>query len=82
MRCYGSRYLIAQPRNRNYSLFNHASRPPAMQGAALISHSTRTTSHPGALSWVGQVLVDEAEKPKPESRIGPTYFAILTFLGS
>ena len=53
-------------------------RPPAMQGATLISNSRRTMSPPGALRWVGRVLVDEAKRPKPESRDGSAYFAILT----
>ena len=73
---------IAQPRNRNYSLFSHASHPPAMQGATLISNSRRTTPPPGALRWMGRVLVDEAKRPKPESRDGPAYFAILTLFKS
>ena len=80
MCCYGS--LIAQPRNRNYSLFSHALRPPAMQGATLISNSRLTTPPAGALRWVGRVLVDEAKRPKPESRDGPAYFAMLTLFGS
>ena len=75
-------FVIPQPRNRNYSLFSHCLRPPAMQGATLISNSRRTTSSPGALRWVGRVLVDEAKRPKPESREGSAYFAIPTLFGS
>ena len=73
-------YLIAQPRNRNYSLLSHASRP--MQRTTLISNSRGITSPPGALRWVGRVLFDEAKRPKPESRDGSAYFAILTLFGS
>ena len=69
-------------RNRNHSLFSHASRPPAMQGAILISNSRRTTSPPGALRWVGRVLFDEAKRPKFESRDGSAYLAVLTLFGS
>ena len=63
-------------------IVSHASRPPLMQGATLISNSRRTTSSPGALRWVGRVLFDEAKRPKPESRDGSAYFAILTLFGS
>ena len=67
-------------RNRNYSLFSHASCPPAMKRA--ISNSRHTTPPPGALRWVGRILVDEAKRPKPESRDNPIYFVILTLFGS
>ena len=50
-----------------------------MQGATLISNSRRTTPPPGAQRWVGRVLADEPKRPKPESKDGPAYFAILTF---
>ena len=50
----------------------------------LISNSRRTIPPPGALHWVGRVLVDEAKRPKPDSRDGLAYFAIglLTLFGS
>ena len=82
--CVGQCVVIVgdtSSRNRNYSLFSYASRPPAMQGATLISNSRRTTSPTGAPCWMGRVLFDEAKKPKPESRDGSAYFAILTLLG-
>ena len=47
-------------------------------GATLISNSRRTTPPSGALRWVGRVLVDGTKRPKPESRDGPAYFAVLT----
>ena len=64
------------------SFSSHASRPPAMQEATLISNSIRTTPPPGALRWVGRVLADEAKRPKPGSWDGPAYFDILTLFGS
>ena len=53
-----------------------------MQETTLISNSKRTTLHQGALRWVGQVPADEAETPKPGSRDGPAYFAMLMLFGS
>ena len=47
-----------------------------------ISNSMSTTSPPGATRWVGRVLADEANRPKPGSRDGPAYFAVLTLFGS
>ena len=72
------RCLIAQRRNRNYSLFT---RLPAMQGATLISSSMHPTLPSGAQCCMGWVLFDEAKRPKPGSRDGPAYFAILTLPG-
>ena len=70
--------------SRNYSLFSHPSHPPAVHGATLISNSRCATPPTGALRWVGRVLVDEAKRPKPQSRDRPVYFAIpvLTLFGS
>ena len=53
-----------------------------MQGATLISNSTRITPLQRELRWVGRVLAVEAKGPKPGSRDGPAYFAILTLFGS
>ena len=53
-----------------------------MQEATLISNSMRTTLPPGVLRWVGRDLADEAKRPKPGSRDGPAYFAILALFGS
>ena len=52
-----------------HSLVTHASRPPVMQRATLISNSMRTVLRPGALRWVGRVLADEAKRSSKSRRI-------------
>ena len=56
-------------------MFSHASRPPAMQGATLISNSIRTTPPLGTMRWEARVFSDEAKSPKPGSRNGTASFA-------
>ena len=47
------------PETATILLFSHASRPPAMQEATIISNSRHTTSPPGALRWVGPTSVNK-----------------------